>query len=272
MPKLAVALGVRTSAEIVPLYPTKQRKVIEEILSDIGLGNLGFKEVRATSPFWGAKYGLQPPISSSKETTVTSGSGLTASSPGAGSAPTSGSPSSYPNTIPLNSGGTSTKAVTQKAAASTDPKSVRRKLKTLAVRGAGREKIVMLRDEIKRLPLDEFPHAFLFLLRCMFELSAKAYCADHKKSGGPSVHTNNGAEKTLVVLLDDVAKHITQSGADKEKAKLLYGAMTELGKNNGVLSVTSLNQLIHNTSFSITVSDICILFGNVFPLLEEMNK
>ena len=70
----------------------------------------------------------------------------------------------------------------------------------------------------------------------------------------------------------DIQKHITKNNSDKEKTKELHGAITELAKPEGLLSVTSMNQLVHNPSFSIQANDISILFGNVFPLLEEMNK
>jgi len=53
--------------------------------------------------------------------------------------------------------------------------------------------------------------------------------------------------------------------------KTLHGAMTEIGKSDGILSVTSMNQLVHNPSFSVLSGDICTLFGNIYPLLEAMN-
>ena len=48
--------------------------------------------------------------------------------------------------------------------------------------------------------------------------------------------------------------------------------MVELGKPEGILSVTSMNQLVHNPTFSITSGDISSMFGNVFPLLFAMNR
>ena len=106
----------------------------------------------------------------------------------------------------------------------------------------------------------------------MFEISAKAYCADHGSSGGPSYLKKNGTNKSLAVILKEIQNHITKNNTDKEKMKELHGAITELAKPEGLLSVTSMNQLVHNTSFSIQANDISILFGNIFPLLEEMNK
>jgi hypothetical protein len=53
--------------------------------------------------------------------------------------------------------------------------------------------------------------------------------------------------------------------------RVLHPAMVELGKHEGILSVTSMNQLIHHPHFSALPRDIAGVFGNVFPLLKEMN-
>jgi len=135
----------------------------------------------------------------------------------------------------------------------------------------GRDKIAALLVEIRTLKLETHPHAFCFLLRSLFELSAKAYCADHKTKGGPDPKRKDGSDKSLADLLRDIVKHLTNNGADKAKVKVLHGPMTELAKKDGLLSVTSMNQLVHHPYFSVSPPDICILFGNVFPLLEEMN-
>lgn len=104
----------------------------------------------------------------------------------------------------------------------------------------------------------------------MFEISAKAYCIDHKAEGLSATKDNN--DRKLVDVLRDVTKHLTKNNTDKEAQKLLHGALTEIAKSDGILSVTSMNQLIHNPKFSHQPSDIAILFGNVFPLLEAMNS
>jgi len=70
-------------------------------------------------------------------------------------------------------------------------------------------------------------------------------------------------------LLTEITTKLTQNNSAKEK--VLHGAITELGRPEGLLSVTSLNQLVHNPIFLVTSNDICTLFGNIFPLLEEMN-
>lgn len=138
--------------------------------------------------------------------------------------------------------------------------------------GPNREKVVTLLAEAKSLQLHKHQHAFCFLLRSMFEISAKAYCKDHSKAGGPKCEKANGDDRSLVDVLGDITKHLTQNGSDKQMKKALHGAMTELGKSEGILSVTSMNQLVHNPKFSIKESDICRLFHNIYPLLEAMNR
>ena len=54
--------------------------------------------------------------------------------------------------------------------------------------------------------------------------------------------------------------------------KALHGAMTDLGKPTGILSVTSMNQLIHNPKFVIDGNSVSTVFANIFPLLEAMNS
>ena len=128
-----------------------------------------------------------------------------------------------------------------------------------------------LRDEARKLNVADTPLAFCFVLRSMFEVSAKAYCQDHTDAGGPAFHKANGDERKLVDVLRDITKHLTKNNQDRVMVKELHGAMTELGQPDRLLSVTSMNQLIHNPRFSVQVGDVCIAVGNVFPLLEAMN-
>ena len=106
----------------------------------------------------------------------------------------------------------------------------------------------------------------------MFEISAKAYCDDHKASGGPKMTDKSGNDRPLVDVLRDVANHLTKNKTDKQMVKALHGAMVALGTATSILSVTSMNQLIHNPRFSINEGQIAEMFNNIFPLLEEMNK
>ncbi|EMY60686.1 hypothetical protein [Leptospira terpstrae] len=249
--KLHTPMGYKSITELVKSYPKKNRSILEKILIDIGTQQLGFKQIRNEEDFFGIKYGIILPNIS----TTTTGQPTNPSTPIAIPAkpPTPEKPK--PDTLSL-----------------TDPKNVTKILKSFHPKGKYREKVVTLLTELKNLNLEKHPHSFCFLLRSMFEISAKAYCIDHKAASGPAATKADGQDRNLVDILRDITNHLTNNKSDKAKTKELHGAMTELAKPDGILSVTSLNQLIHNPKFSITPSDISITFTNVFPLLEELNK
>jgi hypothetical protein len=249
--KLAPHLKLQNAAEMVAQYPTNNKRLLDRILYDIGISQLGFKELRATNRFWGLAYGVvQAKLQEGLAHPLPTGASGTSKSAAATK---------------------STKAQPQ-AHASNDPKSVRKALREFKVRGNGRDKVVTLVNEIKSFKLEEYPHAFCFVLRSIFELSAKAYCQDHKRSGGPTFKKADGSDRKLVDALRDITRHLTANNTEREKLKQLHGAMAEMGKPNALLSVTSLNQLVHNPSFSILPSDISLVFWNVLPLLQEMNS
>jgi hypothetical protein len=163
----------------------------------------------------------------------------------------------------------------KRAVAINDPRAVKNKLRKFKPLGNNREKVVSLRDETRHLDLTKNPIAFCFLLRSMFEISAKAYCDDHKATGGPSAMKADGTDRRLIDVLRDICKHMETLPTGKPDPAIqrqLHGALTELANPASVLSVTSMNQLVHNPKFSIRASDISTMFGNIFPLLEAMNK
>jgi len=248
--RLAPRLGFGASRGLAEAYPSiKHREPIEAIIHAIGLEKLGFDRLRNKDEDFGADYGLPA---------------LMKAQPNAAKASTAKSASR--KTKPAEASATAERAV-----ATADHRAVKRLLNDFQPVGKKREKLVALLNEAVKLDLRQTPLAFCFVLRSMFEISAKVYCSDHASSGGPITTKPNGHDKALVDLLRDITKHLTNNNADKEKVKLLHGAMTELGKSEGLLSVTSLHQLVHNPRFSVTPFDIAVLFGNVFPLLEAMN-
>ena len=253
--KLMSVLKAKSATTLVSAYPGKHKKIFDGVLYDIGTKTIGFNDIRAPSQSWVTKYGLSVPTPSGSQSGSQSGS---AGSSGGGATSSS-------------SAGAKSKAASAKAHPSNDPKSVREKLILFKITGSGREKIAALHKEIRTLKIETHPHAFCFLLRSLFELSAKAYCVDHEKSGGPNPEKKDGTDKLLANILREIEGHLTNNRSDKAKVKLLHGAITELAKQDGLLSVTSMNQLMHHPSFSVSPQDICILFGNVFPLLEAMN-
>jgi hypothetical protein len=264
--KLAPRFGATSSRELVDQYPKKIkfRKGLDDILRDIGLDVIGFKSLRSEAVDFAVAYGIPLPVKSgdTSSPTATSGGSSTSNSTGAANAGGTGTSST-----PAASGRGKTKAV-----ATNDPKAVMRALKNFSPRGKNREKLVTLLEEARLLNLNKHPHAFCFLLRSMFEISAKAYCLDHSAGGGPKHKKANGEDRALVDVLRDISNHLTKNSKDQSMTRALHGAMTELGKKEGILSVTSLNQLVHNPKFTVDETHISTLFGNIFPLLEEMNR
>ncbi|MDR2406606.1 MAG: hypothetical protein LBE13_00610 [Bacteroidales bacterium] len=241
--------------DLVRNYPKKHKKIIDDLLYDVGIQNLDFKKIRDGQMFFGVKYGLKIFPKSSSTTTQ--------------NVSTTKNQEPVTNNLQVVNISSSLKPVSM---ASNDPKSVKKTLKSFTPRGNGREKLVTLLNEIKTLRIEQHPHAFCFLLRSMFEISAKAYCDDNKFSSTPKLTKSDGKDKHLVDLLRDITNHMTNNKKDKTKTKELHGAITEIARNDGILSVTSMNQLVHNRKFSISPNDISILFNNIYPLLEEMNK
>lgn len=149
---------------------------------------------------------------------------------------------------------------------------MKRALKELKLHGPNRTKIESLRLEIGKLKIKDNPIAFCFLLRSIIELSAKAYCQDHSADGLDSYDKAKNKDKILAKLLGELTQHMTKNGADKIVEKSLQGAMTELGKADGILSITSMNALVHNPNFSVLPSEIPLIFHRIFPLLQNLNK
>jgi hypothetical protein len=257
--RLAPRFGNNSARELADSYPAKikYRSAIEDILRDIGLESFGFNDIRdKNTDFALTRYKI--PATQSAPVKLSA----TAAQPHAGK-PASSSPSGTQTAVA---------ATKPKAFAGDDPRSVIRILKQFTPIGNNREKLVTLLEEARKLKLDIHPHAFCFLLRSMFEISAKAYCNDHGKSGGIKNKKSNGDDLPLVDVLRNITTHLTNNNTDKQVKKELHGALAELAKPESFLSVTSMNQLVHNPKFSVKDTHISALFGNIFPLLETMNR
>lgn len=279
--KIFVRVGVLSVTELVTKYPKiNYLSEVENILLDIGLEQIKFETLRNSQLDFPTNYGIPPVVQPTAQASNTTGSGTSPNTTPSGQNP---SPSSNSNptqtTQPPSSSAVGANNATAnpspaspvskpiKAVATNDPKYVAGILKKFTPKGANRQKVVTLRDELRKLKVNDTPIAFCFVLRSMFEISAKAYLKDNSIS----TTNSNGREKTLVDMLRDATRHLTNNNSNSAMVKILHGAMTEIGKPDGILSVTSMNQLVHNPSFSIVPSDICIMFGNIYPLLEAMN-
>jgi hypothetical protein len=281
--KSFLRLGFSSVIDLVKKYPQiTQLAELENILLDIGLEQIKFETLRNAQIDFPTNYGIPPfvvkptqppPDNSQTNTNPTESLGVTANTNPQG---TTVNTSQNANSITNNnsiltpsplSPSTPTPPVPPKAVAVNDPKHVAQLLKKFSPRGSNRQKVVTLRDEIKKLKIADNPIAFCFLLRSMFEISGKAYSLDH----GLSLTKSGGKDKTLVEVLRGITTHLTDNNSNNQMVKVLHGAMTELGKPDGLLSVTSMNNLVHSPVFTISPSDLCTVFGNIYPLLEAMN-
>ncbi len=259
--ELSIRLGFSKVIDLVQKYPSISKiKELNNVLFDIGLNNIGFPSMRNVNTDLFSQYGIPPIISNTTSTHNTASTDQPSNTTSSNTTTTS-----QPATNTSNTASTASSNANQpKAYAINDPKRVKDILKKFNPHGHDRDKVVTLRDEMKKLKIQDNPLAFCFLLRSMFEISAKAYCKDH------SIPTKVGDNsRKLIEILKDIKKHII--GLNPAKKQILHGAITELSKPEGILSVRSMNQLVHNVSFSVIPGDICTLFGSVYPLLEEMN-
>lgn len=260
MKRLAPRLGFPSAPALAGHYPSvKHRDVLESIVHDIGLEQLGFDRIRKKEADFAEIYGMPP----AKATTGGNANGKSGSAKKNANQPLSAAAAAASRRK---------QGAAQRALATGDPRAVKRLLQGFVPVGRKRDKLVALKDEIVTLDLTRTPFAFCFVIRSMFELSAKAYCADHAASGGPTTTKVNGDDRRLVDVLRDITTHLTKNNADKAKVKLLHGAIAELGKGEGMLSVTSMNQLVHNPHFSVAPADVAVVVANIFPLLEEMSR
>ena len=283
--KIALRFGVTSSPELVRQYPRIQFKSsLDDIVHAIGMESLTFPAIRGSLDF-ALRFGVPPLAAATGENASNNnagGDGENASTQVVGSETGAQNKNGgkKSNSADINNGakGTSADEITSNskqssAMATTDERSVRKSLRGLRLFGQNRAKVETLRKEMLKLKLQDNPIAFCFLLRSMFEISAKAYCQDHiSESNAPTATKNDGNDKILADVLGEIVKHLTQNNNDKQMVRLLHGPLTEIQRKDDILSVTSMNQLVHNPSFTILPGDIPTLFSNIFPLLEKMNS
>ncbi len=231
--KIAPRFGLKSSAEFAEKYPSlPHRDTIDNIMRDVGHGVVRFETIRKKEAEFVVKYAL-PDLSASVADTKpkkAEGEGQPRSSGGGGD-----------GVQDQKASGTVKKKMV--AVSIRDPKAVARTLRNFKPVGDRREKVVTLRDEALNLRLNKNPLAFCFVLRSMFEISAKAYCEEHKGEGGPSATKSDGTDRILVEVMRDITAYMTKGNKNAAVKKTLHGAMAELATPEGLLSVTSMNQL-----------------------------
>jgi len=260
LPRLATAAGMPAN-KLVEKYPdVENRNGLENLLRDIGMAVLKFQNIRSAE--FGPTYGFKPAPQAPLANPI-SGTSILGNSP---------STTQTPGTVPSYMPGGIQKPISAgpktAAAPLNEPKSVSRKLRTFAPKGKTRDKLVSLLVEIKKLKIRDHPLSFCFLLRAMFEVSAKAYATDHNIS-----LVDKGKDRRLADVLKDIGKHLTNNfDAQHSLTKPVQAALMELAAKNELLSITSLNFLVHSPTFSLDERHICTRFHNVYPLLQEMNR
>jgi hypothetical protein len=237
---------------------------LDQIIHDIGIDILKTRDARLSS--WGPSYGL------STAPTLTPTSPPTATTP-ANPSTTAGSGATTATSTTTASGGTgpSTKNKATKTLPLSDPKSVRKKLKRFAPKGKSSSKVVDLLLEANQLKLEKTPICFCFLLRSMFEISVRDFCSANKL---PFAKTKKGQakDKSLAELLDDEGKRILSTTTDKVTISEIKTAISEIKNPHSVLSISTMNALVHSSTFTITPAHIIAGFHKIFPLLVELNK
>lgn len=257
MKRLAGRCGATNAKDLSVRYPNiNHRTSLDGVIYAIGQKQLTFPVVRDAKHDFAVDFGFPPLALPAKKPTAKK------------------TPAGKDKNVKKPSSGSAPKPAKAAALSITDPRAVKRALAGLQILGNGRNKVVAFRDEVFKLDIADTPMTFCLVLRTMFEISAKAYCKDHKAKADPlvSVTKSDGREKSLDALLKDIIAHLINASANKaEMRHTLHGSLTEFSRADGLLSVTSMNQVVHSTSFTITPADISSRFGNVFPLLEALN-
>lgn len=273
-PRLGLGSTKEASAKFLK---SPYRDSLEQLMHAIGEGTFKTKHARGGKDELVTKYGFPAdPTDGSEAPKAGKASNDSAASAEGG---TTGQSGSAPGGNGAPGGTKSSQPAAGKpgrpaAYAITDPRSVIQILKKFKPKGPNREKVVALKEEACLLSLEEggHPYSFCFLLRSMFEISAKAYCIDHNSDPkGPKAVKADGNDRFLADVLRDVTNHLTNNNNDKAAVRKLHGAISDLNTPEGILSVTSMNQLVHHPTFSLTGQHICTVFHNIFPLLQAMN-
>ncbi|HLM52712.1 MAG TPA: hypothetical protein VK325_03760, partial [Pseudoxanthomonas sp.] len=164
MKRLAARIGLKSGPEVAKAYPKLTNRLgFEELMLDIGLSNLKFKDVRAES--FGDKYGTPAPQAQSQPNDGGQGNSGSATSSGGGSATSNGTGTQTASGTGGAGSSTSSAKKGSNAHPANDPRAVSALLRKFKPKGAGREKLATLLEELKNLDVMTTPHAFCFVLR-----------------------------------------------------------------------------------------------------------
>lgn len=217
--RIATRFSVQSSPDLVRSYlALPLRKQLDDVIYAIGMETLTFPGIRESDDF-ALRFGIpplnQPPANTSAAATATSG-GVSGAAPTRGG-PTGGGLTSGAGTNPNSAASNNSSAGAAgsggaisgaraggrvSTSATNDEKSVRKSLRELKLYGPNRAKIDTLRKEMLKLKLQDNPIAFCFLLRSVFEISAKVYCQDHaSQPNSPKAVKADGNDRSLSDVL-----------------------------------------------------------------------
>lgn len=261
LPKIVSVLNCETVKSLVDNYPLNNKSLIDSIVFDIGNGLLDFKEVRSESFLKNDKYHQKINCETIENSSLDN---LKEKNPVF-------EKNEFSNNSKESNNSSRTKSERKKCSYGlADWHSVRKVLRSFKPHGVGNEKIVTLKDEMLQLDISKNPLAFSFLLRSMIEISLKSYAENNSAAFELFENKEKNRDRPLKKIVNDAI--IFFEKIDVSNQKKLYPAKSTLSNDNSILSVTSLNQLIHNPKYSLSSTDICVGFHNIFPLIELLNS
>ena len=150
--RIAGRLGLESARQLADSYPLiSHREAVEDIARDIGLGKLGFPKIRSSNDDFAATYGIpETKREEDEERAVEERNG--------------DSQEEKDDARGTSKNKTKTGDEKRKASSSRTPQAVKALIRGFTPLGSGREKVVLLRDEVRALNLNNNPLAFCFLV------------------------------------------------------------------------------------------------------------
>ncbi len=270
LPKICLALGISIENVSASIQTLEGRDKIIEIVIGIGRGLIHFRDIRE-SDFLN-RYGICAASQQGDERTgdangtlrdtVASGAGIAAngngdSSSGVNSAETVGAlPRMRSQTIRVK---------------------LRRSLQRIGVYGSNREKIKKLIWEMKGLDAEKTPLIFAYSLRSLIDMSAHAYANEN----GIPVYISTGTHGerkpiALSSLIEKIKNNIVANrpywGVRENKDRLNEASRRCIQTRQSFLSISDLNDIIHDTTTLATPQLLESEVPMIIPLISAMNN
>jgi len=268
--RLAPLFGEKNGTSLAGAYPSiPHLKTFDQIVWDVGMEAISFPKIRADRNYFTTHYNLVDPNPAKQAAAAGVGGNSNAASGAGGSNSGSGTAGS---TSPASSGAAKNTRGKNKTATIDSPAGVKQLLRTYAPRGKDAQKLATLVGELKLLNIAKTPFATCFIIRSIIEIAAKQFAA----ANGVSMikQTPNGPkDKPILTVLAECRAELVKGHPPKDPhVRSLDNAMATLSNKRGSVSIDALAQLHHHPRFAIKVSDLCIEFSNIFPLLKELTK